>query len=417
MSEKSTPRGSCEQFLEHAFQHLDIEQEMRHLLRTCYREVRFELPLKRDDGSIAIFYGYRVQHDQSRGPFKGGLRFHPDVDMDHFVALATLMTWKSALLDLPFGGAKGGVNCNPGELSTQELEKLTKRFVERVAMIIGPDRDIPAPDMGTGPQEMAWIVDAYAHENGFNPGVVTGKPVELGGSLGRIEATGRGAAQVAALASEAAGIDIRQATVAIQGCGNVGSHVARFLAGRGARIVAISDSEGGRYAEHGLKIDRILDQMDGSQRPQPLKNLDCGGESISNADLLKLDVDILIPAAVGNVITKENAADIQARLIVEAANMPVDCQADAILVQRDITVVPDILANAGGVTVSYLEWVQNRQRFQWSEQQVNGELEQRLEKSWHKVKDRAESDHVSLRLAAYLIAVERVVQAVRLRGF
>jgi glutamate dehydrogenase (NAD(P)+) len=396
---------------------MQIEPEIRHLLRTCYREVRVELPLKQDDGSIALYYGYRVQHDQSRGPFKGGLRFHPDVDIDHFVALATLMTWKCALLNLPFGGAKGGVNCDPGKLSARELEILTKRLVERITMIIGPDRDIPAPDMGTGPREMAWIVDAYAHQHGFTPGVVTGKPLELGGSLGRVEATGRGVAQVTALAAEAAGIDLGRATVAIQGCGNVGSHAARYLAERGASIVAISDAGGGRFHAGGLDIEDLLRKLGAAERGQPLQELDISGDAISNQELLELEVDILIPAAIGHVITADNAGQIQAGLIVEAANMPIDCEADAILRERGINVVPDILANAGGVTVSYLEWVQNRQRYQWSEQQVNDELAQRLKQAWQAVSDRAAADTVDLRLAAYMIAIERVKRAVRLRGF
>lgn len=416
MSRQSTPRGSCEQFLDRAFKKLQIEDELGHLLRACYREVRFELPLKRDDGSIALYTGYRVQHDQSRGPFKGGLRFHPDVDMDHFVALATLMTWKCALLNLPFGGAKGGVDCDPAKLSERELEILTKRLVERIAMIIGPDRDIPAPDMGTGPREMAWIVDAYAHQNGYTPGVVTGKPIQLGGSLGRVEATGRGVAQITALAAKAAGIDLQQATVAIQGSGNVGSHAARFLAERGASIVAISDVGGGRHDPDGLDIDKLFEQLTEGQRLPSVKDFDVG-DAISNKGLLELEVDILVPAAIGNVINSENARQIAAGLIVEAANMPVNCEADAILRDRGITIVPDILANAGGVTVSYLEWVQNRQRYQWDEQQVNDELEQRLETAWQAVSARAEDEAVDLRLAAYMIAIERVKQAVDMRGF
>ncbi len=416
MSEKSTPRGSCEKFLHRAFEQLQIEPELRLLLRSCYREVRFELPLKRDDGSIAMFYGFRVQHNQSRGPFKGGLRFHPDVDMDHFVALAMLMTWKCALLNLPFGGAKGGVNCEPGELSSRELENLTKRLTERTSMIIGPDRDIPAPDMGTGPREMAWIVDAYAHLHGFSPGVVTGKPLELGGSLGKTDAAGRGVAQITALAADFSGIDLKQATVAVQGFGNVGANAARFLAERGAKIVAISDSSGGLYHSKGLDIGLLCQQVNEEERPKPLTKIDSRGDVISNQELLELEVDILIPAAIGHVITAENVERIKAALIVEAANMPIDCQADSILKERGTTVVPDILANAGGVIVSYQEWVQNRQRYQWSEKQVVDELEQRLDQAWQDVVGRADSEEVDLRLAAYLIAVERVLVAVRMRG-
>jgi len=414
---ESTPRRTCEKFLDRAFDALQVEPEMRHLLRGCYREVRFELPLKRDDGSISLFYGYRVQHDQSRGPFKGGLRYHPDVDFDHFVALATLMTWKSALIDLPFGGAKGGVNCDPGELSEHELELLTKRLVERIAMIIGPDRDIPAPDMGTGPREMAWIVDAYAHQHGFTPGVVTGKPLELGGSPGRVEATGRGVAQIAALAAEAKGIDLEKATVAIQGFGKVGAHAARFLAERGAGIVAVSDATSGWHDPGGLDIDRLFKTVHEADRARPLSDIDTSGSRISNADLLELKVDILVPAAIGHVITGKNAGRVRSGLIVEAANMPLDCEADELLRDQGVTIVPDLLANAGGVTVSYFEWVQNRQSYRWSEEDVNDELERRLGKAWDLVSGRAEKERVDLRLAAYMIAVERVIRAINLRGF
>jgi len=417
MSEKNTPRGTCERFLDRASEQLQLEQEMRHLLRACYREMRFELPLKRDDGSIALFYGFRVQHDQSRGPFKGGLRFHPDVDMDHFVALATLMTWKCALLDLPFGGAKGGVNCDPGELSTRERENLTKRLTERISMIIGPDRDIPAPDMGTGPREMAWIVDAYAHQHGFTPGVVTGKPLDLGGSLGRVEATGRGVAQITALAAETLGLELKQAKVAIQGFGNVGANAARFLAERGAKVVAVSDAGGGKYAAKGLEVKQLYQQIYGSDRPKSLTEIEVAADNLSNRELLELEVDILIPAAIGHVITGENAGRVQAGLIVEAANMPIDCEADAQLRERGTTIVPDILANAGGVTVSFLEWVQNRQRYQWSEKQVNDEHAKRLARAWQETSERAQREQTDLRLAAYLIAIERVVAAIRLRGF
>lgn len=417
MSKKPMPRGTCDRFLERAFSEVDLDLEMQQLLRTCYRELRFELPLKRDDGSIQVFLGYRVQHDQSRGPFKGGLRFNPNVDMDHFAALAMLMTWKCALLDLPFGGAKGGVNCAPGELSDRELEKLTKRFTERISMAIGPNRDIPAPDMGTGAREMAWIIDAYSHQNGFTPEVVTGKPLELGGSLGRVEATGRGVAQITRLAAEEFDIDLKQARVAIQGFGNVGANAAAFLAESGAKIVAVSDSEGGVYQAKGLDIAALRERLEGKGRSALLQDVIEDGEKISNPELLELDVDILIPSAIGEVITGENVDRVAAGLIVEAANMPVDCEADDKLRQRGTPVIPDILANAGGVTVSYLEWVQNRQRYRWSEEKVNDELQTHLANAWRQVKERHEREQIDLRLAAYLIAVERVVKAIELRGF
>ena len=418
MSSNNIPRKSCEKFLEDAFRTLDISSEMQQLLRSPYREVRFELPLKRDDGSINVFYGYRVQHNQSRGPFKGGLRFHEDVDIEHFVALAEIMTWKTSLLDLPFGGAKGGINCNPHKLSTSELEILTKRYVQRISMLIGPDRDIPAPDMGSGPREMAWIVDALSHNTGFNPAAVTGKPIALGGAHGRLEATGRGAALLTRLALEAEQRDVAGVTVAIQGIGNVGAYAARFLAEHDAKIVAISDSHCGLFNADGLEVEQTLEQVSKQKQVNgSLEDLKGDFDTISNTELLELDVDVLIPAAVGGVINEENANRLKTKLIVEAANMPVTCDADSLLQERGVVIVPDILANAGGVTVSYLEWVQNRQRYQWSSDEVNQELEKRLTKAWQSVKKRATEEDLNYRQAAYVIAVERIVSAINMRGF
>ena len=418
MDSNGMPRKSCEQFLENAFDLLAVAPEKRQLLRSPYRELRFELPLKRDDGSISLYYGYRVQHNQSRGPFKGGLRYHKDVDLEHFVALAEIMTWKTSLLDLPFGGAKGGINCNPHELSSDELETLTKRYAQRMAMLLGPDQDIPAPDMGTRPQEMAWILDAYSHHGGFSPAVVTGKPVELGGAKGRNEATGYGVAIVTALAAEAEDIPLEEATVAIQGIGNVGAYAARFLAEKGAKIVALSDSHCGLYTEQGFDVEGVLQKVarckeEGGQ----LSDLNDVFEIISNEELLELDVDILIPAAIGGVICEGNAEKIKARLVVEAANMPITCKADTVLNNQSIKILPDILANAGGVTVSYLEWVQNRQRFQWSRKRTLEELENRLTDAWEAVEQKTREEQLNYRQAAYFIAVERILKAIDLRGF
>ena len=418
MSSSNIPRKSCEQFLEDAFQHLEISPEMQQLLRSPYREVRFELPLKRDDGSISVFYGYRVQHNQSRGPFKGGLRFHKDVDMEHFVALGEIMTWKTSLLDLPFGGAKGGINCNPHELSPGELETLTKRYAQRISMLIGPDRDIPAPDMGSGPREMAWIVDALSHNDGFNPAAVTGKPVELGGAHGRLEATGHGAALLACLALEEEGHDVTDTTVAIQGVGNVGTYAAKTLAQNGAKLVAISDSECGIFNADGLDVDKVLDQINKHKKEGgSLKELSGDFEAIDNEELLELEVNVLMPAAVGGVINEKNVEKIKADLVVEAANMPVTCDADSCLHERGVSIIPDILANAGGVTASYLEWVQNRQRYQWGADENIQELQKRMKAAWKVVRDRAKEEDLNYRQAAYLVAVERIVKAVDLRGF
>ncbi len=417
MSGNNAPRKSCERFLDDAFDLLEISPEMRQLLRSPYREVRFELPLKRDDGSMSLFYGYRVQHNQSRGPFKGGLRFHPDVDLEHFVALGEIMTWKTSLLDLPFGGAKGGINCDPGELSANELETLTKRYTQRIAMLIGPDRDIPAPDMGTGPREMAWILDAFSHQDGFSPAMVTGKPIELGGARGRTEATGYGVAQIAAKAAEDSGIGIQGATVAIQGSGNVASYAARSLTDLGATVVALSDRHSGLHQKNGLQIDRTLDIFAQRKKGEKPCEASADGQAISNEELLQLDVDILIPAAIGGVINEDNADKIKAKLIVEGANMPLTCKGDSILHQRGVIIIPDILANAGGVTVSYFEWVQNRQRYQWSQERTREELDTRLQEAWQQTHDRAQKDSITYRQAAYVIAVERIVEAIHLRGF
>jgi glutamate dehydrogenase (NAD(P)+) len=412
------PRKSCEHFLDEAFDFLDVEPELQQLLRSPYREVRFELPLKRDDGSISLFYGYRVQHNQSRGPFKGGLRYHKDVDNEHFVALAEIMTWKASLMDLPFGGAKGGINCDPASLSAGELETLTKRYVQRVAMFIGPDHDIPAPDMGTGPREMAWFLDAYAHISGFSPAAVTGKPLELGGAHGRLEATGYGVAVITELAAENSGRKLADLTVAIQGIGNVGRHAAGYLDQKGAKIAAIADSHGAIYDPGGLDVATILEQAAVlKDQRQALSELDGPFAKISNAELLELDVDILIPAAIGGVITEENAGRVQAKLIIEAANMPITCGADAILQEQGISVVPDILANAGGITVSFLEWVQNRQRYQWPKEKVRQEQDARMQRAWSEVAGKAKESSLTYRQAAYVLAVDRIVTAIRLRGF
>ncbi|HKJ05622.1 MAG TPA: Glu/Leu/Phe/Val dehydrogenase, partial [Geopsychrobacteraceae bacterium] len=336
----------------------------------------------------------------------------------HFVALGEIMTWKTSLLDLPFGGAKGGIDCDPGELSEAELETLTKRYTQRLAMLIGPDHDIPAPDMGTGPREMAWILDAFTHHKGFIPDVVTGKPIELGGAKGRLEATGYGVAQITALAAEAEGIELEGASVAIQGIGNVGSFAAKRLAELGAKIVAVSDSSCGLYHKEGLDIELLLQQLRRNEgKRRKLSELSGDYQQISNEELLELPVDILIPSAIGGVINEENAGRVEAKMIVEAANMPVTCTADAALVARGICIIPDILANSGGVTVSYLEWVQNRQRYQWTKERTLEELEERLARAWSEVQQRVREQQLNYRLAAYTIAVGRIIRAINLRGF
>ena len=420
MSETETreePRPSIESFLDRTLERMDVEDGMRQLLRMPYREVQFELPLRRTDGTTRAFMGYRVQHDHSRGPFKGGLRFHPEVDLEHFVALAMLMTWKTAVVDVPFGGAKGGVSCDPRELDQYELESLTKRYVERIDSLIGPDLDIPAPDMGTGPREMAWILEKYSKRHGYEPAVVTGKPLELGGSEGRVAATGRGVVLVTGWAAKDLGIDLEGATVAIQGFGNVGSHTARFLADRGARVVAVTDAGGGLRNDRGLDVEAMVGGMSRDDSPESVADLDVEGDRIENPALLAADVDILIPAAIGGVIHEENADRVRAKLIVEGANQPITFEADRALADRGVAVVPDILANAGGVTVSYLEWVQNWNHYRWSADRVDRELEEKLRTAWDTVAGRSEEEDLPFRDAAYLVAVERVQRAIELRGF
>lgn len=410
------PSEEIDAYLTRAFDHLAIEESMRQLLCRSHREIQFELPLKRLDGSFAVFHGYRVQHNQARGPFKGGLRYHPDVDLEHFRALATLMTCKTACVNVPFGGGKGGIDCDPAELSSHELEVLTKTYVQRLQPLLGPNRDIPAPDMGTTAREMAWILEAYSKGNGFEPAVVTGKPVELGGSKQRKAATGRGVALVTGWACEAQGIELDGASVALQGYGNVGAHAARFLVEGGAKIVAISDQYGGVHNGDGLELDAIDEGLSRDDTGK-LTQLELRAESITNQDLLGLDVDVLIPAAVGGAIDCDNVEEVRAELIVEAANLPITAEAHDRLREREVRIVPDILANAGGVIASYFEWVQGRHRYSWENARLDDELEELLELAWGQVCERARRESIDDRLAAQAIALERITKASHLRGF
>lgn len=395
-----------------AARRLGLPENLQVALKTPFREVLVEIPLLDDDGGIRTFHGYRVQHNNARGPMKGGLRYHPEVDLDEARALASLMTWKTAVVDIPYGGAKGGIDVDPRGLALRDVERITRTFVERIHQLIGPNEDIPAPDVNTNPQVMAWIVDEYAKFHGFSPGVVTGKPVEVGGSPGRISATGRGLATITARAAADLGIPLEGATVAIQGFGNVGSWSARFLADLGARIVAVSDVNGGVFQGDGLDVDRLTAIVTGGGSVVDYE----GGEPMTNDELLVSSVDVLVPAALGDVIHRWNARNVQAKLVVEGANAPTTPAADALLRERGITVVPDILANAGGVTVSYFEWVQNLQQFRWSAQRVDQELEGVMGRAWEAVSAQARDQDVSLRTAAFMVAIRRVADAVRLRG-
>lgn len=410
-----TIEQTCNGFLNRALDRNEVEDELSELLRTATRELSFKVPIRRQDGSLSVFQGYRVQHNASRGPFKGGLRFHPDVELDHFRALARAMTLKCAVVDVPFGGAKGGIAVDPKSLTEHELEALTKGMVERIDPVIGPDLDIPAPDMGTTPQMMAWIFDGYAKRHGYSPGVVTGKPQALGGIQGRVEATGYGAAHVTALAWDEGGRDIDGARVAIQGFGNVGRHAALRLQDMGACVVAVSDERGGVYAEDGLDVASLVEALEQGDDAELAELVD--GDSIDNAGLLTADVDILIPAAIENVITTDNAESIKAKMIVEAANLPVTCDADRILREAGVVIVPDLLVNAGGVSVSYFEWAQNSARDNWTRDTTIERLEAKLDKAWQDILEKADGDRDRLREAAYDLAVERICDAIHLRGF
>lgn len=381
------------------------------------RELKVSVPVNMDDGTVRVFEGYRVQHSTSRGPAKGGIRFHQNVDLDEVKALAAWMTFKCAVVNIPYGGGKGGVICTPSELSDGELRRLTRRFTAMIAPIIGPDQDIPAPDVGTNASVMGWIMDTYSMLKGHCiPGVVTGKPIELGGALGRSEATGRGVMLTTLNILRALSLPAESSTVAIQGMGNVGSVSAKLLYEKGMKITAVSDVSGALYDPDGLDIPKIISYLE-EKRGNTLDNYERTTEKlITNEELLELDVTVLIPAALENQINAENADRIRAKVIVEGANGPTTVEADEILSSRGITVVPDILSNAGGVVVSYFEWVQNIQSISWSEEHVNEQLAKIMDQAFQSVWDISRSKNTTLRTGAYLIAVKRVVDAKNMRG-
>ncbi len=403
---------AVEQF-DNAARYVDIRPDIAEMLRKPKREVTVNFPVRMDDGSVRIFTGYRVQHNVAVGPSKGGIRFHPDVTLDEVRALAMWMTWKCSVVDLPFGGGKGGVICDPKQLSMGELERITRRYATEIACMIGPMSDIPAPDVNTTPQIMAWIMDTYAMHSGAQAfPVVTGKPVELGGSLGRNEATGRGVMLTAIEALESQGIPIEGAKVAVQGFGNVGSTAAYLLQDEGARIVAVSDSQGGIYNPDGLDVRDVIRHKQATHSVTGYP----GTRPVVNAELLELPCDLLVPAALEGVIHAGNAPNIKARVIAEGANGPMTPEADEILFKRGVMVVPDILANAGGVTVSYFEWVQALQSFYWSLEEVNGHLYKHVTRSFDQVMAISREKQVNLRVAAYIKAIARVAKAIELRG-
>ena len=392
---------------------LNLDPGLRRVLREPRRELHVHFPVKMDDGSVQVFAGYRVQHNLGRGPAKGGIRYHQDVSIDEVKALAMWMTWKCAVVGIPFGGGKGGVVVDPKKLSRRELENLTRRFATEIEVLIGPERDIPAPDVNTNAQTMAWIMDTYSMHVGYTvPGVVTGKPISLGGSEGRNEATARGTVYCIVEAARHLHIHLDHATVVVQGFGNAGSIAAQLMVEEGAKVLGVSDSSGGIYMPGGLDIGRVVawKAEHGTVVGFP------GAKAVSNAELLEIECDILIPAALENQITESNAERVKAKVIAEAANGPTTPEADDILYRRGIFMIPDILCNAGGVTVSYFEWVQDLNRDHWSEEMANGKLHEIMTKAFAETAEIAKREQVNMRLAAYLLAVERVAAATSMRG-
>ncbi|WP_026876308.1 Glu/Leu/Phe/Val family dehydrogenase [Jiangella gansuensis] len=409
-----SPDVAVRRYVADAARAVRLPDDVAEILETSYREVSVQVPLRRDDGSLLVAHGYRVQHNGARGPYKGGLRYHPHADLDEVRALAALMTWKTALLDLPFGGAKGGIQIDPTTLSARELQSVTRTFALSLSHVLGAYRDIPAPDVNTNAQVMAWFMDAYSSRHGYTPAAVTGKPVELGGAPGREQATGRGLVYIVEAAARRWGWDLTGKRVVIEGFGNVGSWVARELDALGARVVAVSDVRGGVFNDNGLDVGGLVATVAAGGT---VPDADVAHTPVTHDELLTLECDILVPAALGGSITADNADDITASLVAEGANHPVTPEADRILADRGVRVIPDILANGGGVTGSYFEWTQNIQQFQWKEERFNTELRERLEDAFHAVAEYAERDGCTYRLAAYAIALDRVARAARTRGY
>ncbi len=414
LTDKENPLESMMKRFDKAVELLGISAEMYDILKVPRKQVIVGLPVTMDDGKIRVFEGYRVIHSTILGPGKGGIRFDPEVNLDEVKALAAWMTWKCAVVDIPYGGAKGGVACNPREMSAGEIERLMRAYTTAMLDVFGPDQDIPAPDMGTGPREMAWLMDEYSKANGKTVhGVVTGKPLVLGGSLGRTEATGRGVTITALAGMEKIRLNPYKATAVVQGFGNVGSNAAALLQERGVTIVAVSDVSGGYYNPKGINIQEAIayrNKNNGILAHYP------NAESIPPDDIFSLPVDVLVPAAKEDVITRKNAGSIQAKMIVEGANGPTSAMADDIINEKGIMVVPDILANAGGVTVSYFEWVQNRIGYKWPLDRINRRTDRIMKDSFNKVYETAQQYNVSLRIAAYIVAIDKVSSTYKFRG-
>ncbi|MBI1272155.1 glutamate dehydrogenase [bacterium] len=399
-------------YFQKASKELGIESQLEKVLITPRREVKVECIIELDSGEMATYTGFRVQHDSARGPMKGGLRYHPEVDPDEVNSLASLMTWKTAVVNIPYGGAKGGISCDPGQLSHQELQKITRAFVDEIHDVIGPQLDIPAPDMGSNAQTMAWIVDQFSKYHGWTPAVVTGKPLELGGSEGREAATGQGVFYAIEALMKDEGRALADLRFAIQGFGNVGSYAAKFISQAGGKIVAISDAGGAIYSKEGLDIDSLMLH---TQSAGTICGYE-GAEAMKRDQLLTVDCDVLIPAALGGVLTREVASDIKAKYIIEAANGPTTPEADEYFIKKGIILLPDIFVNAGGVVVSYFEWVQNIQQFRWNLKRVNEELKTIMLDAYGEIVQTAKTTNCDLRTAAFQLAISRVARATALRG-
>lgn len=408
-----SPWEATNYLFEDAAGRVGIDPEIVELLRRPYRELHVEVPVRMDDGHLEVLSGYRVQHSAARGPYKGGIRFHPDVDLDEVRALASLMTWKTALVNIPFGGAKGGVACDSRTLSKNEKRQVARTYMRNIAHLLGVHRDIPAPDMGTDGQTMAWMMDAYGGVNGYTPGIVTGKPLNMGGSAGRKEATGRGVAIIARESMPLAGLDLQGARVVVQGFGNVGMYAAQFLSEMGAKIVAVSDVEGAVRRPDGLDVGLLRAHV---EEQGTVKGLHAAWE-LPRDEVLYEECDVLVPAALGGVIHADNWERVSAKLIVEGANHPVTPYADHFLAQRGTMVAPDILANAGGVMVSYFEWAQNIQQYRWTEAHVNRELDSLMCEAFNDVAQLASEEGLPFRTAAFMTGAERVADAIEVRGF
>ena len=408
MSSSSNPTEAA---YKSAVEKLGLKSNIARALEIPDRELKVEIPFRRDNGEIDCVVGYRVQHNNTRGPFKGGIRYHHHVDIDEVRSLATLMTWKTALVDIPYGGGKGGIGINPSDYSKVELERISRKFFRAIDPIIGVNIDIPAPDVNTNAQVMSWFMDEYSQTHGYTPGIVTGKPIELGGSEGREAATGRGTAIITREAAEKWNIDLKGAKVVVQGFGNVGSYAAKFLHEYGCKIIGVSDISGGLYAPDGFDVEELFDYnykhrtIDGYQY----------GKKITNEELLALECDFLIPAALGSAINEDNVDSLNCKIIIEAANGPVTGEAADKLWKKKIAIIPDILTNAGGVTVSYFEWVQNLQQFKWPEDEINQKLEQKMVAAFNEVYSVKQNKNVPMRIASFMVAIDRVSTAYNLR--